>query len=123
MYQQPYQPPQQGAYPPQQAAYHPPQPALYRPPAYPPQGSFPGVPAPPGYAPELMTGTAKIGFFCAGLFLSVMSLIVAWLASKGKTDAYAKEALKYSVIGPATGILCSVFMLFVAMAAFSSSFS
>lgn len=115
MYQPPYQQPGQGAYPP------PVQPAPYQP-AY-QQGPYPQqYPCPPTLPPEVMAGSAKAGFVVAGVLLSVLSLIVTWLASRNKTDEYARLALKFSLIGTVAGIAGGILIAFAATLAFAAAF-
>jgi uncharacterized Tic20 family protein len=44
-----------------------------------------------------LTGKAKVGYFCLGLFLAVIGILIAWFINRGQPTAV--EAVKLSVLG------------------------
>jgi hypothetical protein len=44
-----------------------------------------------------LTGKAKVGYFCLGLFLAVIGILIAWFINRGRPTA--AEAVKLSVLG------------------------
>jgi hypothetical protein len=63
---------------------------------------------------QLSTG-AKVGYFCAGFFLSLIGFTIIWAVNKDR--ATLPEALKFGIIGgwagAAAGCLCYVLVFVV----------
>jgi hypothetical protein len=75
----------------------------------PPSPRFVGTASPSGIPvqlqPQALTGGAKAGYFCLGLFLNAIGVLIAWLVNR---DAPVKsDAVKMSVIGFAVSLALS----------------
>lgn len=100
---QPYQQPQYQQ--PQQPQYPAPQPQYQQVQQY--QAPKPASP---------LTGGAKAGYLCGGLFLGAIGYIIAYFTTKDSNDAYAREATKWALIG---NIVLIVLVILLVIALFA----
>jgi hypothetical protein len=62
---------------------------------------------------ETLTGGAKAGYFCLGLFLGALGVLITWLVNRGKPVAEA--AFKISIVGFLVWLVlgCAIVLIFI----------